>query len=94
MDNKTHCLIFGYVNELTEKDSLAPVEIANICILYYYQMERFYKSGDPIKIISSDDTIAGNNIAKIIKQAGWISVYGDIVIDATKYPNTIYEWTF
>ena len=98
IDDAIKCVVFGYINQSTKSlHVLIPIEIGNLCILYYHQAERFTKCGQDLLVSSSNSGDA--NMVKVVNvdtelDGRWQTAYGEIIIDGKNNPNMEYKWTF
>ena len=97
IDQRTKDLVFGYVR-IFNTDSIIPMEICYICLLFYYSIpEYFVQCGKEMEIISSDDNNGQiNDLAQIKNDEEpwqWISVHGNMIINPRHNPNAIIQWT-
>ena len=94
VDERFKCLVYGFTNELNKDSNMSIKEIANLCILYYYEMERFIRCSKDIEIIDGDQAGTQNIVNVVNAVTSWRSAYGEMIIDSIKYPNAVYQWTF
>ena len=80
-------LISGYVRNMEELFALTiPELISVICTFYFYPFESFIPEN-----CGPDIVIDGNSAE--YKDCHWNTVYGNVTIDGSGFPNAIYEWT-
>ena len=97
IDQRTKDLVFGYAR-MFNTDSIIPMEICYICLLFYYCIpEYFVQCGKEMEIISSDENNGKiNDIAQIKNKEdrwSWIPIQGNMIINPAKNPNAIIQWT-
>ena len=87
VDHASSCLICGYIHEIEELFTLTvPDLISVICTFYYYQFESFIPEN------CGPDILIDGNCAEY-KKGHWNTVYGNVIIDGSAFPNAIYKWT-
>eukprot|EP01084_Bolivina_argentea_P273291 465483_1 len=94
IDDETKKLIFGYVRNI-ENLCNVPMAIKHLCLFYSLETEEFGKHSKKL-IVSSSTKYKYNDIAyaESLPKFSRSNVFGSIVIDSNKHPNTIYSWTF
>ena len=88
VDPLSQCVVFGFIRSMEQSVSTVmtiPIEIASICLLYYYNPEYFTKHGDYI-LLQDDKTVEHD------WQCKYDSVYGKLEINDKDYIKC--SWTF
>ena len=98
VDDKTKYLIYGYLNEiereLLDKNNKMPMDIKNLCILFYFIKEQFKIHGSYLKLTSKlSKTSQFMDTVTRINDSEWTAAYGEFKIDPDIYPNSIFIWT-
>lgn len=94
-------LIFGYIRKLESKMLIQnsydiPIDIKNLCLLFYFiYLDEFDKHHPELQISSSSSKCGQcNDTVRSTIGGNWRCVYGKTIIDKTKNPNiSIYKWT-
>ena len=72
---------------------MVPIDIINLCVLFYAICESFDKPGKDLYISDSENGLK-NVIVEQKERIGAHSVFGSFVIDSEKLGNSVIEWTF
>ena len=98
IDQRIKDLVFGYIRIFNPQSSI-PVEICQICLLFYYLIpEQFIKYDEKyMNLTSSKDQGKVVDIAEMNENSdgewAWISVHGNLIVNPTTNPDIIVEWT-
>ena len=98
VDERTKDIVFGYIR-LSKTESMVPIEICYICLLFYHLIsEQFIECGEKMRIISSNESKGKVNDIVEMKEAedrewAWITVHGNVIIDCKKNPDVIARWS-
>ena len=96
VDERTKLIIFGYIHTIEARflsnDQQIPIDIKNLCLLYYFQPEHWEKCGNRMQISST----GAHRFNDVLTQRGagcWYCAYGRAIINPKVNPNMIFKWT-
>ena len=90
IDVRSKNIIYGYIR-MIEGDWEIPMDIKNLCLLYFFESEEFEGYDKKLKV-SSSASDKHNDIAEQIDGGCWYCVFGKIIIDPMNSPSSIYIW--
>eukprot|EP01084_Bolivina_argentea_P319735 554589_1 len=95
VNKRSKTITMGYIrsveNELHTNHHNVPIGIKNLCVLYYLETEQFGRHSKEL-MISSSNGREKNDIVEQMEDGYWYCVYGTIIIDKKKHPDSIYKW--
>eukprot|EP01084_Bolivina_argentea_P319731 554584_1 len=95
VNKRSKTITVGYIrnieNGLNASYHNIPIGIKNLCLLYYFETEQFGKHSKKL-MISSSNGREKNDIVEQMEDGYWYCVYGTIITDKKKHPDSIYKW--
>ena len=96
VDDRCRNITFGYIRriegKLMSKEFEIPINIKNLCLLYYFEAEQFDKHSTRLTVSSSNEHKQNDIVVQSVSGC-WYCVYGRVIIDPQKHPSIMYEWT-
>lgn len=92
VDKKSRQITFGYIRTIERNlKQEIPIEVKNLCLLYFYETEEFGHCSEKLKVSSSTED-KQNDTVEQMDGTSWFSVFGKTIIDPQKTPSSIYIW--